>query len=306
MNQQQLIQTLHHPEAKFRLQAAQIILMVEEVAALPTLVERYRVETDMGVKTAIAQTGVHLQALKRTGYDTLDAIFEHFRINQEIANQADAREADLMRQLESNLQVQLMKEQRDAANKRLATNAAIIAGATLLGGVSGALSSASLVSTPATDTLSSSLDQQRPQVGKERIPAIKPSATDVRVHLRRLVETTEPQRRKVLINDLASINNPAALPHLAALFINDPDAGVREAAQKAGKQIYWNAIYWEMTQNGSFDAEYRRRSALLGKKPPTSQPTASPPPAQEASQEAIGDILRKAQERREKRNKNRP
>ena len=111
--------------------------------------------------------------------------------------------------------------------------------------------------------------------------------------------------------------------------MEDSDPAVREAAQRAGKLIYWNAIYWEMEQSGAIAEEIQKRIAATGKNvktpasPPPSQPQTSHPairriqtqetPAVPPDAEAqprptpptvnLAEILRKAEEKREKRKK---
>src|SRR5215216_5483046 len=104
MNQQVLIQALKHPEAKYRLQAAQVIHMVEETAAVIELIDRYRQETDPVVKEALLAAGRHVRERKEAGYDTLDAIFEYFKINDELKTMDTKDEERLIKEIQDRAQ----------------------------------------------------------------------------------------------------------------------------------------------------------------------------------------------------------
>src|SRR5688500_18227931 len=87
-----LITTLSHFDVKARLKAAQIIYMVEEMAALDALGERYKVETDADVKAAVVQAVRRLRELQGSGFNTLEAIFRYFNLQAEIEYQVNPRE----------------------------------------------------------------------------------------------------------------------------------------------------------------------------------------------------------------------
>jgi hypothetical protein len=181
--------------------------------------------------------------------------------------------------------------------------------------------------TPGAEVLSSGLEE-RPQIGKQRIPPTRPADSDIKMIVRRLQDDLNPDKRRKAAIDLGSVsNNPAALPYLAQAFVEDSDRAVREAAQRSGKLIYWNVIYWEMEQSGALAQEIQRRQAPAGKaattpsepspaQPKTSHPAirriqpqaipAAPPDAEATPRPSpptvnLADILRKAEEKREKR-----
>lgn len=317
MNQATLIKALSHPEARIRLQAAQVIHMVEETAALPELAERYRAENDPAVKEAMFAAGRHLRECKQAGFDTLEAIFAYFKVNDEILNGDSAEEARLIKEVENQARIQILKEQQQAQNQRIATNAGLIAGAALAGGISGALmAGTTLAGMPMTDVLSSNIGTS-PTETRERTPATAPTNSECKMQIRRLQEDPDAHKRRNAAIDLANLNNPAALPYLAQAFLTDADADVRTIAQRAGKQIYWNGIYWEISHNSILDKEIHRRREDLRRRiqeagiqlPPAPDTAAAPAKttqeqvAAAASPEEIEDILRKAEERRMKRGK---
>jgi hypothetical protein len=145
-----------------------------------------------------------------------------------------------------------------------------------------------------------------------------PTSADVSVWVRRLREVASASAREQAAIELAQLNNPAALPHLAAAFLGDTSPKVREAAERHGKLLYWNAIYWDMEQDGSMAAEIARRAAAMGKPqtpatalpdsgtPDSSGSPASHPPAPEPPPVDVGEILRKANEGRAARRRKKP
>ena len=66
--------------------------MVDEVRAIDPLRKRYARETNRQVKQAMQAVGGQLAKLKREGYDTIEAICEHFHINRELQTLAAAEE----------------------------------------------------------------------------------------------------------------------------------------------------------------------------------------------------------------------
>jgi len=132
-----------------------------------------------------------------------------------------------------------------------------------------------------------------------------PTDGDIKIYVRRLHEEKDPAKRATAAQNIARlVNNPAALPDLAAAFIDDPAQAVKEAAQQAAKEIYWNAMYWEMEQDGRMKAEIERRGGEVKQATSTgmaalSQPRPAQPP--EPKPGDIAKILKKAEAQREKR-----
>ena len=320
MNQQVLINALKHPDAKYRLQAVQVIHMVEETAAVLELIDRYRQETDPVVKEALLAAGRHVRERKEAGYDTLDAIFEYFKINEELKSMDSEDEARLIKEIQERAHLDMIKERRDNTGKQMLTNAGALLGGALLGGVSGAtLVASTILNSSSSDVLSSNITAAHER--KERTPPTALCDTDCRVQVRRLIEDPAAARRRGAAIDLGNLNNPAALPFLALAFLKEADADVRRTAQRAGKQIYWNGIYSEISRSGILEKEMARRKKLLnrgetlpdgGASAPAPEPQATDSGEQPSvrtteqlaaatSQDEIDSILRRAQESRAKR-----
>lgn len=115
MNLEDLLNGLKADDATTRLQAARIIGLLDETLALDALAARYRVENVGEVRAAIAWAGKRVQAARQAGYTTLDAIFKHFHIEYEIENQEDEREAELLRKMQLDMDMQLLRERSGKA-----------------------------------------------------------------------------------------------------------------------------------------------------------------------------------------------
>ncbi|GIL14044.1 MAG: hypothetical protein BroJett038_27640 [Chloroflexota bacterium] len=301
MNLEDLLNGLKADDATTRLQAARIIGLLDETLALDALAARYRVENIGEVKAAIAWAGKRVQTARQAGYTTLDAIFKHFHIEYEIENREDEREAELLRKMQLDMDMQLLRERSGKAGS--AALGAAIGG--MLMGAQGMMIGAMSGLTPGADALSSGLEE-RPQIGKRRVLPTRPGDGDIRLIVRRLLDDPNPDKRRKAAIDLGSIsNNPAALPHLAQAFVEDAVQAVREAAGRAGKLIYWNVIYWEMEQSGEMAREIERRAAARRPAEPPTPPPPRPgePPAPPADPPPVNlaEILRKAEEKRQKR-----
>jgi hypothetical protein len=92
----QLIQMLYHQESGIRRQAALVVGMVEETAALGALEQRLREEPDSNIKTVIMWAGNRVQQATRRKFSTIEAIFDHFQINHKLAPGIDVEEADFL------------------------------------------------------------------------------------------------------------------------------------------------------------------------------------------------------------------
>lgn len=310
MNIDNLIANLKNPQPATRLDVIRVLGMVEETRALDALRHRLGEETLPEIKETILWAGRRINAAAQQGHSTQGAIFQFFGIDREIENTQDDPDADLMRKMDEQLQLEMMRRQRDASQKKtnlaagtmLATAALSAAGAPVPGVSMGGLLQAG------AETASSNLGQTRPQIGVQRTPAPRPSTTDIGLWIKRMTDGQDINQRVNAAQHLRELNNPAALPHLARIVASNDAAAIREAAEKAGKQIYWNAVYWQMEQDGSLAVEIDARRKALGKTSPN-HTTAQQPPAtntpEEQSPEDVADILRRAEEARQRRKKNR-
>lgn len=320
MRLQTLLSDLRSPQPETRIAAARVLGLVEETLALEAIRKAFLMETEPNAKQAINWGGGRIHAAQKRSYTTLDDIFERFKINQELENMEDPDEAAFIETMSTNFEIQLQHE-KNAANMK---TAAMGAGAALAGvaqfGAAG-LSMGGM--TPGANVLSSNIGVERPEVGKQRIPAQAPTEMGFEVWLRRLREDRDPAVRAKAAFEISQFNNPAALPRLAELFFAEQDPKVQNAIIQAAKTLYLNARYWEITQDGSLEAEIERRAAAMGKKtrrtqtmtmaavsPETATPdTGQLPPdkratqTQELTKEELAEILRRGQEARMKRQK---
>ncbi len=250
--------------------------MLDETRALEPLRERYHQETDENVREAIAWAGKRLFQARQAGYSTIDEIFQFFGIIKEIENTPDEEEAKLMQQMERTLQHDLLSIREKGARGK-------VGWAIGVGAVAGIGAGLGAMMSVGAESASSSMEN-RPHIGTTRTPATAPTDSDITIWLRRLQESDQEAMREQAILQLAELNNPRALPHLAVAFINDPSPQIRQAAQRYGKILYWRATYWAMEHDGSLAEEMERRAAALGKKIKSEKPT----PAQGTPTPQIG------------------
>ncbi len=309
MNPNSLIANLQNPQPAIRLDVIRVLGMVEETAALDALRKRLEAEALPELKEAVLWAGRRIHAAAGRGYSTQASIFQHFGIDREIAQAQDDPEADLLRQLDESLQLEMMRRQRDATQRKTNLAAGALAATAALGAAGLPVPGPSMGSLlqAGAEVASSNLGETRPTIGISRTPAIRPASTDISLWVKRAQTAPEAGMRITAIQQLREINNPAALPRLAELFISEQDAAVRQAAEAAGKHLYWNAVYWRMEQDGTLTEAIAARKAALGRpaSPPAAPatPEVTAPPA--AEQESVADILRRAEAARQRRQQNR-
>lgn len=309
--QQQWIDRLRAPDAAARLEAARVIGTLDEVAAYDVLSAQFRAEPDAEAKQAMMWAGKRLHTARQAGFSTLEAIIDHFQVTLEIAAPpASGGDEAKLRQIKFEMEVRALREQEKSTGRKTLTN---IAGAAFIGGLPGLMMMRPTSEPLADENIAASFGLHAAARPQRRKPA-PPSDTDIRAFVHRLRTDEKNEKRINAARDLAAVvNNPAALPHLARAFIEDHYLPVQQAAQEAAKLLYWNAIYWEMEQDGAMTAEIERRRAALGLQADADaagtagQPSAPTPPAAESkpapAQDDVGDILRKAEEARRKRMK---
>jgi hypothetical protein len=298
-----LLSGVHHVEPMQRLNAVIVLGTVDEVEAIPTLIECFKSEREPDVRQALTWAGKRLQTVRQSGYSTLGAIIQHFRIDRALAADEDEREHRLLDQMKCKAEMEHIQRQ-DSNLKDSLTSTAV---STALFGITGFMSSMGSAASSGANFISSNMGNDRPQHGSQRIMPTRPTDSDVRIYVRRLQQEKDPAKRATAAQNIARlVNNPAALPDLAAAFIDDPAQTVKEAAQQAAKEIYWNAVYWEMEQDGRMKAEIARRggageatSSASSASSPSNQLNPSLPPQPKATD--IAKILKKAEAQREKR-----
>lgn len=288
---QSLLEELRQPDARRRMRAAYVLGTVDEVAALDALTEAYRTEADEAAKEAILWAGRRLRALHAEGYTTLDAIIEQFHLLDGMNDDAEQRIID-----EYKLRTQqdmIDQHGRNMAARKIGKALVQPMLFTAMDFLTSPLQGRKLAAD--VDTLGAP-DFSQPRL---RVQAVRPGDGDIRPQLAALKAATDSRERIDRILDLAQThNNPAALPHLAAIYaLGDDNDTVRNAAQRAAKVIYWNAVYWQMEQDGSMVAELARRVADAGKP----QPQTGGANEAQASANDIAEALRKAEEARQRR-----
>lgn len=305
MNLPLLIQGLRDTQSAVRLNVVRVVGLVEETRLLEPLREQFKVEPDATVRSAIEWAGKRLYTASQNGYSTIDAIFVYFNIDKEIANAPDEKEVDLMRQMQSQLDRDLMKMQTESANKRVGLAAGAALGGMLVGGVIGGSAMASAAASTAlgpTIDASSNMGQTRESLSVTRTPPPIPSNADVKIWLKRLREDANPENRKKAAIELGNMSNTAALPHLATSFTSDSSPEVRQIAERSGKLIYWGAIYWQMSQDGSLEQEIAQRKQSGIRATQNIRATQSMQVVQ-PKEEDIASILRRTEEKRKLKKK---
>jgi hypothetical protein len=308
-----LLGGLENPQPAVRLDVVRVLGMLDETRALDALRRRYPVETDAAVRNAITWAGKRLYQAQQAGYSTINELFRYFNIDKEIENTPDEAEQELIDKLSDGLHRDLLDMQERGHRKKVGMAVAAGLGGMMAGGMGTGLTMMAGGLAAGADRVTSGMGE-RPQIGVSRTPPTAPSNVEIAVWVRRLHEGATPEQREQAAIQLSELNNPKALPHLAAVFVGDDSPKVREVAQRFGKILYWRAVYWEMEQDGSLAEEMVRRAAAMGKKikPPRVDPANMPlPPAgglpagdapQNAEPEVdVGEILRKAKQARKER-----
>jgi hypothetical protein len=290
-----------------------VLGMLDETRALDALRRRYPVEDDPAVRNAITWAGKRLYQAQQAGYSTINEVFRYFNVDKEIENTPDAVEQELMDKMEDSLHRDLLDMQERGHRKKVGMAVAAGLGGMLVGGMGTGLTTMAVGLAAGARGVSTGADG-RPEIGLSRTPPMAPSNSEIGIWVRRVHEGATPDQREQAAIQLSELNNPKALPHLAAVFVGDDSPQVRQAAQRFGKILYWRAVYWEMEQDGSLAEEMVRRAAALGKQIKASkiEPSAMPLPpvaglpAGNEPQEAepnvdVGEILRKAKAARKER-----
>src|SRR5690606_682092 len=306
-----LLKGLDHADAAVRLDVARVLGMLDETRALEPLRRRYEIEPDANVRAVIAWAGRRVYEAQQAGYDTLNALYRYFNVDRELARVQDAAEQALLRQLEQGLDTGLRQQLEKASKRRMGLTLAAGIGGTMLAGPLGGLAAARMAAGTGPLEISPGFDA-RPHLGTRRTPATRPTNDDISVWVKRLRESLAPAAREQAALELSHLNNPAALPYLAAAFALDPADKVRDAAQRAGKLLYWNALYWQMEQDGTLQAEIERRAAALRAALPQHDASHGAPRldkgigggnSESDVQTDVSEILRRAQLERARRKK---
>lgn len=309
-----LIAGLSNPNPAVRRDVVCVLGMTEEVRTLDALRDHFQREADPGVKQAVAWAGKRLHQAQQAGYTTINEIFRHFGIDREIDNLPSAAEAEMMRKMDQQFSEDINAMRVRATRKQMGLSAAAGLGVGLIGGATMGLSAAMGGLAAGAGAASSNMNTERPQIGTSRTPPVAPTNSNIDIWVKRLRESKLPAQRSEAAIELAGLNNPSALPHLAAAFINDESQQVRDTAERFGKILYWSSVYWEMEQDGSLQAEIDRRIKERGKGsappdtdalPSGSADTPDGPTSGAGPSVDVGEILRKAQQARDERKRKR-
>jgi hypothetical protein len=266
---EKLLTDLTNDSAETRLDAVRVIGMVEETFALKMLAQQFRRETDPTVKEALDWAGQRVLAAQKNGYSTFDAIYRYFGVYRHIENMQDPTEAELEKQLQTNLEIEMMKMRSQAQRGQMA-GAALAGGMLALGAMTGGIGAIGAMglmagSMPSTFETSSNMRATQEVISATRTPAPRPSDSNINVWVKRLLEGQTPEARLKAPKELVMLNNPAALVPLAIAYTTDPDEKVREEVLHSGRKLYWGIIYFEIEQTGLIHEEMSRLAQSVGK-----------------------------------------
>lgn len=286
MRSEDLLKGLNADNPNIRLRAAWMIGMLEETKVLNELGGYYVSETDKRVKRAISEAGERLQHARSVGYDTIDSICQHFKIDREISSMVSDKEADMIRFMEVNMN----KGNKPSGGMSGAMVGAAIGGMML--GAGGMLTGAMTAMNAQNIRVS---DQPLYNALGNRDMPVTPTNRDIQTQMKILMESPDAKARQQAIFDTIGTQNPAALPYLATAFYNDTDENVRQTAEKIGKRIYWNAVYFTLEKEGDIIDIMRQRAIAAGKIKPEDeeeQPIqqAAPPPPKQESRKPTGKL----------------
>lgn len=259
---QKLIQNLTHQRPEARKDAALILGMVQEVDAYAKLAQVFKRESEPAVKPAMQWAGRQLQAAIAQKHSTFQAIWQTYHIYREVSGE----------------QEQYVGMEQDQFAFMLDQTHADIRMEQLMSGPLSSKKSATLSQVPSTFF----------DAPKRRNTAVEPTKIEIRPHLRRLQDPSPENRRKAALT-LRDLNNPAALSALATATYQETVAAVRDAAQQAGKALYWGMIYWQLEQDGTIERIIEQQRA---KNPAAKDPNAT------TEAEKIEAIFKRKQQRR--------
>ncbi|HLY26477.1 MAG TPA: HEAT repeat domain-containing protein [Aggregatilineales bacterium] len=266
MSIQALFVGLKDPQPAARIRALYVLAMVEEVEALPVLREMLQWENHPAVVEEIKRTGRMLTEAQKRGHSTDAGIRAQFRLHLE-KSAAEIEDEKRMALARAQAEAQTIRDRKDSTAGKAGMALAAGALASMVGGSSFGASVVASSMGGAVSAAASSLGETRPQIGLQPIPPQRPSDHDIEIWLKRLKDS-DPQKRQTAVVELKGFNNPRALPHLAMCYGSDPEPKLREEAQKAGKSIYYNWLYWERTQA-------IKQTQVLSQVPPASSPDAT-------------------------------
>lgn len=301
MNLQQILSFLEHPNPTVRLDTARVLGMVYETEAIAPLKAAYEKETDEETKQVMAWAGKRIVKAHKEGYRVLDDIFEHFNLNHELQKTVSDGELLLLQRLERQLDNDINSIRKRGS---LTRTGMALAGGAMLGGIAGASFAIGSMMRSSSDVRDN--DRRRSDYSGRRTPPMRPTDGATSMWIYKLQNEQDPQDRRTAITELMSINNPNAMPALFSAHLTDPVEVIRDAAYNAGRLLYLRMRYWQLTQDGTIDVEFQRRSeeiraAANNASDSTTQAQYEPPPTKKASPDEAARILMEAKRRKQNR-----
>ncbi len=292
MNLQEIKQLLKHPKANIRLAGIHICGMVDEVRALQAIAQQVKVEDNPKVIQEFKAVGRHLQQLARDGYDTVEAICEHYNIYSDVLRHAGKNEFKTIQNMATDF-----ANAKEKSLAKVAMKQATMLVVTRLVGVGNTVS----LSAPGVD-MTSNLGSTEEAIEKQqrRIRPTIPTDKDFSRWAKMLKSSDADEREQALVQMNVS-KNPKSLQYMAHSHYNDPEERVRFRAKQLGRSIYWNTIYYEMEQSGRIEKIMQDFALSLGITLPEDVTSTQEMPMPEIAQESIADILAKAEKSRKKR-----
>ena len=292
MNLQEIKQLLKHPKANIRLAGIHICGMVDEVRALQAIAQQVKVEDNPKVIQEFKAAGRHLQQLARDGYDTVEAICEHYNIYSDVLRHAGKNEFKTIQNMATDF-----ANAKEKSLAKVAMKQATMLVVTRLVGVGNTVS----LSAPGVD-MTSNLGSTEEAIEKQqrRIRPTIPTDKDFSRWAKMLKSSDADEREQALVQMNVS-KNPKSLQYMAHSHYNDPEERVRFRAKQLGRSLYWNTIYYEMEQSGRIEKIMQDFALSLGISLPEDVTSTQEMPMPEIAQESIADILAKAEKSRKKR-----
>jgi hypothetical protein len=295
MRYKQMLAQLRHPQPTRRLITAQILGLVDEVRALDALGRQFMQEKHPQTKKAIGLAGKHLKTLKTRGFDTIEAICQHFAVYQEVNSLREAQDNDKIKDIDRSLGSLRMKDSKSGLTQTIK-----MAGTVAASQMMGSGFAASMMTNSFDVGASSSLRHGNGVIRRD--PPMRPTNTPIQRQVQRLHTDPDPQQRQLMLRELMGINNPAALPQMARVFFMDDDADVRKLAKEQARLLYWKLQYWYLSDDGTIEHVMQLKAMELGFDLPDD--AQQQPPAQKKKKqkpEDIGEILKRAERKRRQR-----
>ncbi len=270
-----LLERLKDPSPTVRIGVLRVLAMLEETLALPVLRGMVNTEQDTDVLPTLKWAGNLIWRAQQSGYTTEAGMHQFFRLDLQKTD-ADKKEEELLEKMQYQFDMEMLKAKQASNNRKLGQS--IVMGA-LGAALSGTALGANILMNSASNNAKtpSASDTPRPAIGSQPITPQRPTDFDISIWIEQL-KADDPTQRQKAIFELRSLNNTAALPFIAELYATDPDTTVKDEAQRCGKALYFNWVFWAPQEK-------------------------KPDPALPAPQSEVAQILEKAEAARRARKK---